>query len=315
MADALAPIAPGDEGHWVHHIDPFALVLFHWHGHPVGIRWYGLAYLAGLICGYLILRRWVRLGRCPLTMVQIQDFVLWAGLGMIIGGRVYYCLFYGWDELVANPFGHLHPSFEPPFLIQVWNGGMASHGGILGLAVGCWMFAHRHRLSFLVLADVISATGPIGVAFGRLANFVNGELWGRPSHAPWAVIFPDAPPIDGYAVARHPSQLYAMMLEGIIPFLIVLPLHARHRRPGLTSGAILCLYAVGRFVDEFFREPDMGQPGGAPLPGHDPVPPILGFMSKGQLFTLPVLVIGVVFIVWAMRRPARPELYAPPKPA
>jgi phosphatidylglycerol:prolipoprotein diacylglycerol transferase len=337
--DPLLHIAPGDEGFWVDHISPFALVL--WHnaaGDPIGIRWYGLAYLLGLLWGYWMVRRWVKSGRAPLTIEQIQDFVLWAGLGMIIGGRLGYCLFYGWDQLVENPVGRMAPydlqehrflhagedpfpghvierRFDPPFLIQVWSGGMASHGGIVGLAVGCWLFARRNRISFFVLADIISATGPMGVALGRIANFINGELWGRPSHVSWAVIFPDAPRVGGYDVPRHPSQLYAMMLEGLIPLMIVLPLHARHRRPGLTSGAILCLYAVGRFVDECFREPDVGQPGGAPLPGHQAVPAILGFMSKGQFFTLPVLAIGLAFIIWSLRRAPRPELYAPPTPA
>jgi phosphatidylglycerol:prolipoprotein diacylglycerol transferase len=296
-------ILPQDQGFWVHHISPFALVLWHASdGTPVGIRWYGLAYLAGLTCGYLLVRRWVRQRRVPLQTVQIQDFVLWAGLGMIIGGRLGYCLFYAADELVRDPLE----------LFKLWHGGMASHGGIIGLAVGCWLYARKERVSFWVLGDVISAAGPIGVIFGRIANFINGELWGRPTRVPWAVIFPDpTAAVGGHAVPRHPSQLYAAVLEGLIPFLVALPIHARHRRPGLTTGVVLACYAVGRFVDECFREPDAGQPGGPPLAGHEAVPRILGFMSKGQALTLPVMAFAIVMIAWAMMRKPRPELYAP----
>lgn len=292
------PIRPADAHFWVHDINPYAVVFGHWHGHTIGVRWYGLAYVLGLACGWWLLARWSRQGRSPLRPDQIESFIIHAGLGMLLGGRIGYCLFYGWDQLVADPF----------YLLRVYDGGMASHGGIIGLAIGSWIFARRSGIALPVLADMVSAAAPIGVMFGRAANFINGELWGRESHVPWAVIFPDSPPVDGYLVPRHPSTLYAIVLEGLIPLLVALPIHKRHRRPGLTSGVVLIVYAIGRFIDEFFRAPDVGKPGS---PGH---PPILGFMSEGQALTLPVMVIGVAWVIWALSRPPRPELYAPPSP-
>ncbi len=325
MADPSVFVQPGDQHFWVHHLSPFAIQF----SQGFGIRWYGLAYLAGIAWGFWMLWRWSRVGRAPLRAQQIQDFVLFGGLGMIIGGRLGYCLFYAPDLLMDNPFGRMgrfdgtddrfltghedplagheiRSRFEFPYLFQVWNGGMASHGGIIGMVLGCWLYARRNRLSFGVLADIVAATAPMGIAFGRIANFINGELWGRPSHVPWAVVFPGATRVGVYDVPRHPSQLYAAFLEGFVLLAIALPLHARHRRPGLTCGTVLCCYAIGRFADECFREPDRGQPGS---PGHDA---ILGFMSKGQAYTIPVFLIGFAWMVWALTRPPRPELYLPP---
>ncbi|HEX3133858.1 MAG TPA: prolipoprotein diacylglyceryl transferase [Planctomycetota bacterium] len=286
--------------HWVHNlsfflIGPFNIGPFH----EVGLRWYGLAYLAGLVCGYFIVRRWSDTGRAPLRREEIQDFVLYSGLGMIVGGRLGYCLLYGWSELISNPF----------YLFKVWDGGMASHGGIIGLAAGMGWFAYKRQRSFWVLGDIIAAGGPLGIGFGRVANFINGELWGRPTEVPWAVIFPKSANVPesaplavqiANAVPRHPSQLYAAVVEGFLLFAVLMWIHARHRRPGLTSAWFLLLYGLARFFGEFFREPDRGQP------------IFFGWMSKGQLYTLPMLVSGIVMMIWVMRRPARPELYAAP---
>jgi phosphatidylglycerol:prolipoprotein diacylglycerol transferase len=313
--------------YWIDDINPYIFRL----PNGFGVRWYGLAYLAGLVWGYVMAVRWWRQGRSPLAPEQLQDFVVSAGLGMIIGGRLVYCLFYGTDHLLQNPLGgwfpydqDLHRFLEPgeaarpghtivqafslPYILKLWEGGMASHGGIAGLVAGAWWYGHRRGYHFLVLGDILAATGPFGIALGRLANFVNGELWGRPAHdLPWAMIFPQAPPdVFGFAIPRHPSQLYAMFLEGFFVLALVLPLHARHRRPGLTAGAMLTLYALGRFGGEFFREPDIGQPGS---PGHAA---ILGFMSKGQLLTLPVFACGVYLIIRALSHPPRPEAYRDP---
>lgn len=267
--------------------------------HDVGIRWYGLAYLAGLVIGYFIVRRWSDAGRAPLRREEIQDFVLFSGLGMIVGGRVGYCLLYGFSELIANPL----------YLFKVWDGGMASHGGIIGLAAGMGWFAYKRNRSFWVLGDIIAAGGPLGIGFGRVANFINGELWGKPSDVPWAVIFPKSANVPenaplvvqiANAVPRHPSQLYAAVLEGFLLFAVLMWIHARHRRPGLTVAWFLMLYGIGRFVGEIFREPDRGQP------------VFFGWMSKGQLYTVPMLLAGIALMIWVMRRPARPELYAAP---
>jgi phosphatidylglycerol:prolipoprotein diacylglycerol transferase len=286
--------------HWIHDLSPFLIEI-----RPgIGLRWYGLAYLAGLLWGYWMVRRWVLRCRVPLALGEIQDFVLFAGLGMIIGGRVGYCLLYNLEGTLRDPL----------YLLRVWEGGMASHGGIIGLTVGCWWFARRRGRSFLVLGDLIAATGPMGIALGRIANFINGELWGRPSNVPWAVIFPDSVPVPeglpasqglawqiANAVPRHPSQLYAAFLEGFILLAILLPIHARHRRPGLTGGLFFVLYAVGRFFGEFFREPDVGQP------------VFFGWMTKGQLYTVPLFIAGLVMVALVLRRPARPDQYLLPQ--
>lgn len=275
------------DAYWTHNLDPVALHLVG----PLAIRWYGLAYLAGLWWGWWIVQRWCRAGRLPLATAQVGDLVLAVGLGMIIGGRLGYCVVYGWQHVLADPL----------YVIKLWEGGMASHGGILGLAAGVWWFARRHHLSGLVLADVVCATAPVGVALGRAANFVNGELWGKPATVPWAVIFPGAPMVDGVNVPRHPSQLYALGLEGLLPLLLILPLHARHRRPGVTTGCLLVAYAVGRIVGEIWREPDVGHR------------IFDGLINKGQLLSLPVLVAGLVIAWWAWRRGPRTDAYLPPQ--
>jgi len=269
-----------ESGHWVHDIDPF---IVHFWG-EVGIRWYGMAYVAGIVCGYWLLKRWSQRERLPVAGQQLQDFALVAGLSMIAGGRLGYLAFYAFDKVLGDPL----------YALRLWEGGMSSHGGIIGFAVGIWWWARRHGRSYFVLGDAVCAVGTIGVFFGRLANFINGELWGRPSTVPWAVIFP-----DGGMIPRHPSQLYAALAEGLIPFLLLLPFHARHRRPGLTMAAFLLLYSVGRFAGEFFREPDDNRF-------------LVGWLTKGQALTIPLAIAGIAFAIHAMRRPPRPELYPPP---
>ena len=270
--------------HWVHDLSPFAIHIYK----DFGIRWYGLAYLAGIAWGYWMLVRWHRVGRNPLTPAQSQDFALYAGLGMIIGGRLGYCLIYGRE----------HWTQDPLYLFKLWEGGMASHGGLIGMVLGSWLYARRRVVELPLLTDLICAVAPVGVLFGRLANFVNAELWGKPSQVPWAVIFPEAGPLP-----RHPSQLYEAFLEGLCLLVLILPLHARHRRPGVTTGAMLAAYAVARFIGEFFREPDAGHPA------------YWGWMNKGQAFSIPVFFIGLAVLVWAARRPSRPELYQTAAPA
>lgn len=277
--------------HWVNNLDPVALHLWG----SVAIRWYGLAYLAGVVWGVWMVMRWHRQQRCPLNPVEAQDFALYGGLGMIIGGRLGYCLLYAWPHFVADPL----------YLFRLWEGGMASHGGILGLMAGTWLYAQKRKVSVPLLLDMVGAVAPMGVMLGRLANFVNGELWGKPSEVPWAVIFP----LSGDGLPRHPSQLYEAVLEGALLLMIILPLHARHRKPGLTLGVLLALYAVARFIGEFFREPDFGHP------------PYFGWMNKGQALSIPVLIIGIAITIWAARRAAQPGLYidtrisSPPPPS
>ncbi len=275
---------PAMPSHWVHNLSPFAI---HFWG-EVGIRWYGLAYLAGILGGYWMLVRWHRQGRNPLEPSRIQDFALSAGLGMIIGGRLGYCLIYGREHWLHNPL----------YVFKLWEGGMASHGGIIGLLVGSWLYSRKHGVPLFLLTDMVCAVAPLGVLFGRVANFVNGELWGKPGEVPWAVIFPQTR--DG--IPRHPSQLYEAFLEGLLLLIIILPIHARHRKPGLTTGVLLALYAVMRFIGEFWREPDEG------------MTPFFGWMNMGQALSLPVFAIGAGIALWAARRPAQPEAYAAAPP-
>jgi phosphatidylglycerol---prolipoprotein diacylglyceryl transferase len=265
--------------YWVDRLNPW-LVHF---GNGFGVRWYGLAYPAGLLLAGWILARWARRGKLPIPETEVATFILYAALGVMIGGRLGYCLLYNLHEVVRRPL-------EIP---EIWHGGMASHGGIAGLIVAIWFFARRRGLNTLSLLDAAAATGPLGIALGRIANFVNGELWGRPALVPWAVIFPDAPLVDGHQVPRHPSQLYAAGIEGVLIFLVGLVVYRKSSRPGLTTATVLTVYGAGRFVDEFWRQPDLGQP------------VYWGWMSKGQLLTIPVIVVGLSWLLWYGVHPVR----------
>ena len=286
-------------GHWVHDLDPFVFQF----GDGFGIRWYGLAYLFGLLAGWWLMRRWSRRGLIPMSDKQVGDLVMYIGIGMILGGRLGYCVFYQPSLFVT--FGD-----ELPFwgLLAINQGGMASHGGIVGFFVATWLFARKHRIALWVLGDGVATGIPIGIMAGRIANFINGELWGRATDAPWGVIFPAAPGA-AQGVARHPSQLYAVVLEGLIPFLLALAVYGRHRRPGLNVGIILATYSIGRFVGEFFRQPDAHF-----VEEGDPLGTIILGLSMGQLLTLPLFAVGCWFLWYAWSRGPRPELYRAPAP-
>ncbi len=258
--------------YWVDRLHPW---LIHFGGH-FGIRWYGLAYMAGFLLAAWILSRWARQQKLPIPQEEVLPFILYTAVGVIIGGRLGYCFLY-------NSYQVFH---HPLVIFEVWDGGMASHGGILGMAVAVWIYARQQRVSAIRLLDAAAATGPLGIMLGRLANFVNGELWGRPSTLPWAVIFPSAPLVDGRQVPRHPSQLYAAGIEGVLVFLVGQWVYRRTSRPGLTSAAVSTTYGVGRFIDEFWRQPDLGQP------------VYWDWMSKGQLFSIPMIVGGAACLLW-----------------
>ncbi len=218
-------------------------------------------------------------GPAPISLAQIDDFILWVTLGIILGGRTGYVLFYN------LPFFIEHPAE----IFELWKGGMSFHGGFVGCVVAVMWFAHRNRISILSLGDITTAVGPIGVFLGRIANFINSELWGRPADPalPWAMIFPNGGPLP-----RHPSQLYEAGMEGILLFTI-LALMIRFgalKRPGLILGSFIALYPVARITGEHFREPD----------------PQLGFLwgglTMGTLLSLPMVIAGIILIVWALRR-------------
>ena len=238
---------PSASEYWVHNLSPYAIQF----GEDFGIRWYGLAYLAGFFVAWWLLRLWSRRNQLPLDYQSITDAVFYIAISMMIGGRVGYCLFYYEDNGVGAPWALLQ---DPLAIIRVWDGGMASHGGVAGMFLGTWLFCRKRKIPFLVLGDTVAATAAIGIIFGRLANFVNGELWSEPSTVSWAMIFP----MDPTGLPRHPSQLYAVGLEGLMMLAVVLPLHFVHRRPGLSIGAGIATYCVGRFIGEFWREPDPG---------------------------------------------------------
>lgn len=249
---------------------------------PLAIRWYALGYIFGILSGWVYARAMIRNernwgGPAPLTVADIDDFILWVTLGIILGGRAGYVLFYNLPHFIE------HPSE----IFQVWNGGMSFHGGFLGCVVAVIWFATMRGLPVLSLGDITCAAAPIGIMLVRLANFINGELWGRFTDVPWAMIFPRGGPTP-----RHPSQLYEAGLEGLA-VLIVLALLVRAgalRRPGLILGTFAALYAVMRTFCEFFREPD----------------PQLGFlwggMTMGMLLCIPLFIAGALLISFALRR-------------
>src|SRR5882672_5092414 len=215
---------------------------------PFAVRWYALAYIVGIVGGWLYARALVRSeavwgGPAPLQVVDFDDFVLWVTLGIILGGRVGYVLFYNPGYFAAHPL----ESF------QLWKGGMSFHGGFLGCVLAVVLFARYRGLSILSLGDLTCAAGTIGIFLGRIANFINGELWGRPTDVPWGMVFPSGGPQP-----RHPSQLYEALLEGLMLF-VVLALLIRAgalKRPGLILGAFALGYGIARVIAEHFREPD-----------------------------------------------------------
>ncbi|PPR62164.1 MAG: Prolipoprotein diacylglyceryl transferase [Alphaproteobacteria bacterium MarineAlpha4_Bin2] len=254
-------------------IDPIALQFG-----PVVIRWYALAYIAGLLIGW---RYCIYLSRFPpkaVTPPQLDDFLIWATLGIVLGGRFGYVLFY-------QPIYFLQHPLE---ILQMWKGGMSFHGGLLGLIFGAYVFARRHTIPILRLFDLISAVGPIGLFFGRIANFINGELWGRTTDVSWGIIFPRAGPLP-----RHPSQLYEAALEGLLLVALSYVLIRRFdslRRPGTIFGVFLVGYGVARIVAESVREPD------------EHIGLLVAGTTWGQWLSVPMVLLGSYMVWRALRR-------------
>ena len=216
-------------------------------GNEWGIRYYSLIYLVGFCMLYIALRWQAQRGWLRLRGEAITDFTTWAALGgIVLGGRLGYCLLYAPHETFT----------DPTFFFTVWKGGMASHGGITGVIVVMILFARSRRIPFYNLADATAFPAPLALGLGRIANFLNGELWGRPSTVPWAMIFSDAPPVHGVNVPRHPSQLYEAVLEGIVLQLILIAVRFRAKREGAVALSFMAGYAILRIVGEQFREPD-----------------------------------------------------------
>lgn len=255
-------------------LDPVALQLG-----PFAVRWYGLAYMVGFLAGWWICKildeRW-DLGLGPDGRAAA---VLAAVIGVVVGGRLGYVAFYG-----AGVYWR-----EPVRILQMWDGGMSFHGGLVGiLLAGVWV-ARRYGVPFLRMCDVGAVAAPIGLFLGRLANFINQELWGRVTTVAWGVVFPKAPLTDGVNLPRHPSQLYEAGLEGLVLFSVMLWLARRERPAGQITGWLLTLYAVFRIAVEFFREPDIQ------------IGLLAGGITMGQVLTVPVLIAGVWLIVRSLR--------------
>ena len=262
-------------GHWVHDLSPIALDLGFFQ-----LRCYSLAYLAGIVLGYYYLRRLIKEPGAPMARRHADDFVFYVTLGIILGGRLGYVFFYQPALYLANPLQAL----------KLWDGGMAFHGGLIGSVLAVLYLARRNGLSFLRVGDYACLCGTFGLFFGRVANFVNGELWGRPSDVPWAIVFPTGGPVP-----RHPSQLYEAALEGLLLFAIMWLLfwYTRARyKPGMLAGVFIFGYGVARFVVEYFRNPDDHLTDFAMRTG----------LSMGQWLTLPMLLLGLYLIVTSRRR-------------
>ncbi|MFT3964709.1 MAG: prolipoprotein diacylglyceryl transferase [Sphingobium sp.] len=260
-------------------LDPVALDLGFFR-----VKWYSLAYLAGILIGYWYLTVLIRQPGAPMARRHADDFVFYATLGIIIGGRLGYVIFYG-------PEIFLHPAD----IFKLWNGGMSLHGGTLGVIIAIWWMARASKLSFLRVCDYIACVVPFGLGFGRIANFINGELWGKPTDVPWAMIFP-----TGGDVPRHPSQLYEAVLEGPVMFAILAfffwKTDARYQ-PGKLFGIAALSYGAARFGVEFFREADAQLMEFAQRTG----------LHMGQWLTLPMLAIGLWLVLTAKGRRVRVE--------
>lgn len=256
-------------------IDPVAL-----HIGGFGLRWYSLAYLAGIALAWFLARKMVRRYPNPVTEVMVDDVVFWATVGLIAGGRLGYVLFYNFSYYMENPLQ----------IFALWKGGMSFHGGLIGVITAVFLYARSVRVGFFHFTDILACVAPIGLFFGRLANFVNSELYGRVTvSVPWAVVFPNGGPLP-----RHPSQLYEAGFEGVLLFcalyfLWVCSVWVRIR-PGFLSGLFLTGYAVVRGVVENFREPDAQ----------------IGFLfarvTMGQMLTVPMLIGGICIMIWAAKK-------------
>ena len=240
---------------------------------PVALRWYGLMYLVGFVAAYWLASR--RLHRTGWTSEQLSDLLFYCFIGVILGGRFGYVMFYSFSSFLENPL----------YLFKIWEGGMSFHGGCLGVIVAAAIYSKVRSWSFLAVGDFIAPLVPIGLGAGRIGNFINGELWGRETTVSWAFVFPDAGPDP-----RHASQLYQFFLEGAVLFVILWLYSAKPRPVGSVGGLFLLGYGVFRFFVEYFREPDAHIPLNA-----------LG-LSQGQMLCIPMIVAGLALIIYANKK-------------
>ncbi len=269
-------------------IDPVAVSLG-----PLKIHWYGIMYLIAFGAAWWLGRRRARQPGSGWNDEQISDLIFYGALGVVLGGRIGYTLFYNFSHFASDPVS----------ILRLWEGGMSFHGGLLGVLLAMWLFGRKYKHSFFALTDFVAPLVPIGLATGRLGNFINGELWGQPTNVAWGMVFPGAGPLP-----RHPSQLYEMFLEGIVLFFIVWIFSAKPRPRMAVSGVFALGYGVFRFAVEFVRQPD------------DHLGFIaFGWLTQGQLLSAPLILTGIVLLWLAYRRqppaaPANPEPKAKTRP-
>ncbi len=250
------------------HIDPVAISFG-----PIKVHWYGLMYLVGFLAFLWLGKRRARQERFPVKPDDVGDMLFYGVLGVILGGRIGYILFYNLPQFLEDPL----------LLFKIWQGGMSFHGGLLGVITAMWLFQKKRGWGFWRTMDFVAPMVPIGLGAGRIGNFINGELWGRVTDLPWGMVFPFAGPLP-----RHPSQLYQALLEGLVLFVILWGYSSKPRPVGAVSGLFLLGYGVFRFGVEFVREPD-AQMGYLAF----------GWLTMGQLLCLPMIIMGIAFLVWA----------------
>ncbi len=257
-------------------VDPIALELG-----PIAIRWYALAYIVGLVGGWQYIKRLTRTFPGNITGEHVDDFLFWATIAVVLGGRTGYVLFYNFDYYSSNPIA----------ILQVWRGGMSFHGGFLGVVVAGILYCKKHKLPLLTFGDMLACGAPIGLFFGRIANFINAELFGRITDVPWGIVFPNGGPLP-----RHPSQLYEAAMEGLILFVLLFILSRYENlrtKSGLFMGLFITGYGMARSIVELVRQPDQQ----------------IGYLSfgstMGQWLSVPMILIGLYLVFRALNKPAQ----------